>query len=203
MVRKIAAASALSLALLAFATSASAVTIGNEAVSRSATDTYNFFGLALSIDIATSGTLTDWNVHVGNVSGNEADDRLALVVLDTVAGGFQVAQIDERSTPDVGAYSFSTALDVLAGQTLGLIMGTAKVSFDFGSGLSVFATTNRFFSPDFAEIGSTISDWNVGRREYSLNATIVPSTPPVPLPTAMWMLLAGLGALVAVRKARA
>ena len=164
---------------------AQASTVGFAAIDRSHNDSYSNFALAFTNQVFSAGTLTKWSTYTGS-SG-----QLALLVLTPQGGNnYQVAALDVQ-TVSAGLSTFSASISTLAGQILGVWMGTAKVDYTLlnqPSGPDQYTANLALGSAptigDLISFGAGSTD-----RQYSLSATVVP------LPAALPLLASGFGLL--------
>lgn len=184
----------LATALLAAATlsapvAANAVTVGSPVIDRSVNDGFANFGFAFTDDVFGDGEVTSWSAF--GTAGT-----IGLLVLDEVAPNqYEIAAIELQTIVD-GLNTFATSISVTAGQLLGLYQGSGRVDFDFVSG-----TASQVYSANGAlglrpSVGTFFTGAGITPREYSISANVAP----VPVPAGLPLMMAGLGALVLVRK---
>ncbi len=196
LLKSILPAATLSLALLGG--TAHAATVGYAATDRALADGYSNFAIAMTSAVFSTGTVTAWETFIEAINGNAMTGTVSLLVLNDVgSGNYDVVGIDTR-TVGVGLNSFTTSIQVSAGNILAILMGDAKVSYDL---LGNNSTGPDPYSPNGAfgtlpGVGNTIA-LNEGGTEriYSINATAV-----VPLPVGGLLLLGALGGLAALRR---
>jgi hypothetical protein len=185
-------------ALFAQYASAASVTIGNDPVPRTVSDGWREFVLKLETDVIPSdGVLTQWEVNAATPgklglliwsAGTGCDPLPAGTPHNTAGTNCQatIVAVDERTvTP--GLNTFTTNIEVQAGQTLGLWIEQASVYFDYELGAGEYVqwcTHNGCTGPAAPAAGSTWAlpsegDWHTyGRdRTYSVRATYGSAAP--------------------------
>ena len=168
------------IAVLLSPMAANADFIGNDAINRDSSDTWSNFVLGLTTEsFAAAGTVTAWNVFTNNAG------TLGMLLLrnsggtnyDVIGADFETAVAGFNSfsfTPDTGSAS------VMAGDILGLFIGTSKV--DFGRGLGDMASwcggnnciINAAEQLAAGETLALTSPFGPQARTYSANVTVVP-----------------------------
>lgn len=154
--------------------------IGNDAIDRDHADTWSNFVLGLTTEsFAAPGTVTAWSVYTNNPG------TLGMLLLrnsggtnyDVIGADFETAVAGFNSfsfTPDTGSAS------VMAGDILGLFIGTSKVDFAFGLGdMASWCGGNNCIISAAEQLaaGETLaltSPFGPQARTYSANVTVVP-----------------------------
>ncbi|MBD5778860.1 VPDSG-CTERM sorting domain-containing protein [Pelagicoccus sp. NFK12] len=158
------------LAVVGLASSAQAITIGNDAIDRTHGDGFSNFSMALLTEVVPAGGayLTGWETYIEY----GAQGNMALLFLeDKGSNNYEVKFVDER-TVALGLNSFSASGALDAGWIMGIWMGTAKVSFDYVSGPDTTFTANGVLG-SAPTVGQTVAyTGNITDRVYSINATV-------------------------------
>jgi hypothetical protein len=169
-----------SIALFMFATNANAsLMLGNDAIDRTASDNWSNFVVGMTDQVfSTSATVTDWEVYTNNPGS------LGMLLLRNTSGSdYEVVGADfETAAAGFNSFSFTPdegVADVLAGDILGLFIGTSKIDFAFGGSEFVdwcgFDNCIAGGDLDFLNAGDVISLLGAGgNRTYSANVTAVP-----------------------------
>lgn len=188
----------LTLSQISQATVINSSVVGNDAINRSQSDTWSNFVLGLKTEtFTTAGTVSDWSVYTNNTG------TLGMLILrNTGADNYQVigADFETVSTAGINNFTFNPdtgSANVMAGDILGLFIGSAKVDFDYNANSDVvnWCGNNGCIS-DYSQLdaGQTLSlTGGPQGRSYSANVSLVASvTEPASL--ALFGLgLAGLG----------
>jgi hypothetical protein len=156
------------------------------------------------VTLTTSVAATCALASGGNIEGNVLQDEFmqanaAYVLLDKSdsTGGAEEGSL--TGSPSLtsglsGTFSFS----IVSGNAY----SSFALGFKFGGNPNQLLTTFVFYLPS----GVTSGDWSFSGRNDLSHANLYgvpkPDVPPVPLPAAGWLLIAGLGGLAALRHAR-
>lgn len=155
--------------------------IGNDAVNRATSDGWSNFVLGLTTEtFTTAGTVTNWNVYTNN-----AGSLGMLLLRNTGANNYTVIGADFESV-SAGLNSFTFNADtgssnVLAGDILGLYIGSAKVDFDYNSNNDIVNWCgNNGCVSNLSQLDAgqslTLSGGPQG-RSYSANVSVAVSEP--------------------------
>jgi len=168
-------------ALLTLSQLSQAGIIGNDAINRSTSDGWSNFVLGLTTEtFTTAGTVTDWNVYTNN-----AGTLGMLLLRNTGANNYTVIGADfETASAGLNSFSFNAdtgSSNVLAGDILGLYIGSAKVDFDYNSNNDVVnwcGNNGCVSSLSQLDAGQslTLSGGPQG-RSYSANVSVAVSEP--------------------------
>ena len=174
------------IALLTFVTNANAsLMLGNDAIDRSNADSWSNFVLGMTTEVfSMSATVTDWEVYTNNPG------TLGMLLLRNTSGqNYEVVGADfETATAGLNSFTFTAdtgVADVLAGDILGLFIGTAKIDYDLNLGagdLVDWCGSNDCVvggDTGLLDAGEIISlaggaGGGGGDRTYSANVTAVP-----------------------------
>lgn len=158
------------LAIAGLASSAQALTIGNDAIDRADNDSYSNFSMALLTEVvpAGGGYLTAWETYIA--AG--AQGSMALLFLeDKGSNTYEIEFVDERVV-DLGLNSFSASAFLEEGWIMGIWMGSAKVAFDYIAGPDTTYTSNGALG-SAPTVGQTVGyTGTITDRIYSINATV-------------------------------
>ncbi len=176
---------------------ASAATVGYDAIDRSLADNFNDFAMVYTAETFNDGTITGWSAFIKRLG---TDNTIGLMVLNDNGGNqYEVAAIELR-TVTAGLNSFATSIAVTSGQVMGLFMANAKVAYDNVAPSDDRYTSNNLFAAGAPAVGAVFSTSGPLGRTYSLNATVAE----VPVPASLPLVLAGMAAFgVASRRKRA
>lgn len=176
----------------AMISSASAVTVGNAAIDRSTADTATSpFIMALTDDVFSAGQITQWQTYIDSVFNGSTGTMGMLVLSPTsTAGNYTIKAVDIEDNLGVGLHTFTPSpIDVAAGDILGLYISTARVALDW-AGNNSSGPIQYYLDVNMPVVGQLLTGMDgVSTRTYSLNATVVPVPPSLPL------FAAGLGLL--------
>lgn len=185
----------------AFSLQSTAATIGAAATDRSSADGWSNFVLGLtSENFTTDGTVTDWSVYTNN-----AGTLGMLLLRPTTGSNYEIIGADFQNA-NAGLNTFSFTADtgtasVMAGDILGLYIGTAKVDFDFTAGgiANWCGGSNCIADPVSGIIAGETLELTGGpqNRVYSANVNAVP------LPAAAWLFGSAILGLVAAKRRKA
>ena len=199
---KLAVATILAFVASVGSAQAASITVGNAVVDRSTADTWSNFVLALpSESFTTAAVVTNWSVFTNTIGD------LGLLILRAAAGSnYQVIGADFETIASVGFNSFTFNADtgtssVMAGDILGLYIGSAKVDFDYiAGGTAKWCGSSGCITDVNTQLaaGQEITfSGGPQDRVYSVNASAVP------LPAAAWLFGSALIGLVAVARRKA
>jgi hypothetical protein len=170
------------ISMFLFATNVNAsLMLGNDAIDRGVSDSWSNFVLGMTTEVfSMSATVTDWEVYADN------DGTLGMLLLRNTTGeNYEVVGADfETAVAGLNTFSFTAdtgVADVLAGDILGLFIGTAKIDFDFGGSdfVNWCGSDGCITNPTQLDGGEIISlaggaGGGGGNRIYSANVTAVP-----------------------------
>ena len=187
-------------AMLSISASAggAATLVGDAAIDRALGDGFSNFAIALTSEVFSSGTVNAWETFIEAIDAGAISGQMSLLVLSSVGTDYSVVGIDTR-TVGLGLNSFTSNIQVSAGNVLAILMGTAKVSYDLNAG------GNNSTGPDpysnngafgaLPGVGDIITLNGGGTdRTYSIQAAVVP------LPAGGLLLLGALGGIAALRR---